>query len=290
MAKYRMKLVWERIEENKSLSSYIDHTNLSPVATPEDIKKLCEEAIKYNFASVCVHPCYVKLCKQLLSKSMVLVCTVVGFPLGQNNKYTKIYETVLAANDGADEIDMVANISDIKARNTKKIINEINDVVKASKGGSVKVIVETSLLNHDDKEYIVKVVSLSMAKFIKTSTGFSSSGANLDDVKMWKQWIDSVFSDLEIKASGGIRDFNTFINFIKAGATRIGTSNGVQIILNQDNKEDKKEPKIQESTTNNNQHKTVNLLKQDNTQVKIKKPTPVKEELVNNQKEKQTNP
>ncbi len=277
MEKYRMKIVWEKINEDLPLSSYIDHTNLSPTATPEDIHKLCQEAIQYNFASVCVHPCYVQLCKKLLSKSLVLVCTVVGFPLGQNHKLTKIYETVLASNDGADEIDMVANISDIKARNTRKIIDEINDIVKASKNGIVKVIVETSLLTHEDKEYIVKVISASKAKFIKTSTGFSTSGANIEDIKMWKKWIDSACSDLEIKASGGIRDFHTFMNFIEAGATRIGTSSGVKIMTNQ-NRDSSNEQSS--NITKNSSHQVISLLKSNEVEPKSKKLlSPKKEEI-----------
>lgn len=232
MSKYHVKIIWEREDDGDTLESFIDHTNLSPVASKEDITKLCKEAIDYNFKSVCVNPCYVKLCKELLNGTDVLICTVVGFPLGQNSPLAKIYETVCAVTDGADEIDMVLNIADLKARNSSKIIKEINDVVKASGYRTVKVIVETCLLTEEDKEFAIKVVSMTKAEFIKTSTGFGVAGASIDDVRNWDKWRTQRFSRIQIKAAGGIRTHHEAIDFIRAGANRIGTSKGVEIVLN----------------------------------------------------------
>lgn len=232
MSKYNIKIIWEREDDANTLESFIDHTNLSPVASEKDIIKLCNEAKEYQFRAVCVNPSYVSLCKEQLADSDVLVCTVVGFPLGQNTASSKIFETANAVSDGADEIDMVVNIADLKARKTNKIIKEIRDVLKASGYRTLKVIVETCLLSEEDKEYAIKVVSMSGAEYIKTSTGFSNSGADIEDVKKWDKWRSSNFSKIQIKAAGGIKSHIDAINFIKCGANRIGTSRGVEIILN----------------------------------------------------------
>ncbi len=232
MSKYNIKIIWEREDDGNTLESFIDHTNLSPVASEADIIKLCNEAKEYNFKAVCVNPSFVSLCKEQLAGTDILICTVVGFPLGQNTASSKVFETIGAVNDGADEIDMVVNISDLKARKTNKILREIKDVVKASGYRTVKVIVETCLLTEEDKEYAIKLVSLSGAEYIKTSTGFSTAGAELEDIKKWDKWRSSNFSKIQIKAAGGIKSHLDAIEFIKAGANRLGTSRGVELVLN----------------------------------------------------------
>lgn len=232
MSKYNIKIIWEREDDGNTLESFIDHTNLSPVASKADIIKLCNEAKEYNFKAVCVNPSFVSLCKEQLAGTDILICTVVGFPLGQNTASSKVFETIGAVNDGADEIDMVVNISDLKARKTNKILREIKDVVKASGYRTVKVIVETCLLTEEDKEYAIKLVSLSGAEYIKTSTGFSTAGAELEDIKKWDKWRSSNFSKIQIKAAGGIKSHLDAIEFIKAGANRLGTSRGVELVLN----------------------------------------------------------
>lgn len=214
-------------------SKYIDHTNLSPTASAEDIKKLCEEAIQYQFKSVCIHPSYITLAKQYLHGSNVLVCTVIGFPLGQNTTATKAFETQNAVQLGADEIDMVINISHLKSQQTQACINEINAVVEAAQTKPVKVIVETCLLTEAEKLAAVKLVSASHAQFIKTSTGFSTAGAQLADIKLWKQYLVEHHSQLKIKAAGGVKTPADLAQFIQAGADRIGTSKGVALMGDQ---------------------------------------------------------
>jgi deoxyribose-phosphate aldolase len=164
------------------LSKYIDHTNLKQDASNNDIKKLCEEAINYDFMSVCINPSFVSLAKSLLEKSNVLVCTVVGFPLGQNTIDTKVFETKQAIEDGADEIDMVINITKLKANDVKYCVNEINEIKEITGDKILKVIVETCLLNSKEIIRAMEIVNESNADFIKTSTGFSLSGANIEDI------------------------------------------------------------------------------------------------------------
>lgn len=211
------------------LTKYIDHTNLSPSAKNSDIRRLCHEALKYDFKSVCVHPCKIRTCVNELADSDVLICTVVGFPLGQNTKEVKVFETIQAVNDGANEIDMVINIAELKLRNKKYCIDEINAVVDAANGRVVKVIVETALLDHDEKIFAFDVVHNSRAHYIKTSTGFSTSGAKLDDIKLWNDLKHAIGSNLKIKAAGGVSSYDDMINFIQYGAERIGTSRGVKL-------------------------------------------------------------
>ena len=209
------------------LSKYIDHTDLKQDASHNDIKKLCEEAINYDFMAVCINPSFVSLAKNLLEKSNVLVCTVVGFPLGQNTTDTKVFETKQAIEDGADEIDMVINITKLKANDMKYCVNEINEIKKAAGDKVLKVIVETCLLNSKEIIRAMEFVNESNADFIKTSTGFSTSGANIEDIIIWKKIIKD---NKKIKAAGGIRSHDDLLQFIKEGADRIGTSSGIKLI------------------------------------------------------------
>lgn len=205
------------------LNKYIDHTLLKPIATNEDIKKLCEEAIKYNFASVCVNPCYVNFAKECLANHNINIAAVVGFPLGANTTEIKTLEAFKAVKDGASEIDMVINNSLFKSKKYNEVLNDINKVCEC--GVLVKVIVETSNLTSDELIKVCEIVSKSNASFIKTSTGFIGEGAKLEDIKIMKQHCTK-----KIKASGGIRDKKTMLEMIEAGAERIGTSSGVKIM------------------------------------------------------------
>lgn len=211
-----------------NISSMIDHTLLKADATKDMIEKLCSEAIKYQFKAVCINPTHVEYCTHILKNSDVKVATVIGFPLGASTKEVKAFETADAINKGAEEIDMVINIGGLKDRDYKKVKEDIEAVVNAAKGKAiVKVIIETCLLTEEEK---IKACELSMeagADFVKTSTGFSTGGATIEDVKLMK----SVVGDrLEVKASGGVRDLQTAKDMIDAGATRLGTSSGVNII------------------------------------------------------------
>lgn len=210
------------------IKSMIDHTILKPDAKKDEIQALCQEAKEFGFYAVCVNPYYVSLCKDLLEGSKVKIATVIGFPLGANTSDIKALETKKAIDDGADEIDMVINIGALKDGDYGVVRDDIKAVVEAAKDKArVKVIIETSLLTDDEK---IKACELSLeagADFVKTSTGFSTGGATVEDVKLMK----SVVKDkMEIKASGGVRDFETARKMIEAGARRIGTSSGVKIV------------------------------------------------------------
>ncbi|MBP3921047.1 MAG: deoxyribose-phosphate aldolase [Bacilli bacterium] len=209
------------------INKYIDHTNLKATATKSDIEKLCQEAINNKLEAVCVNPYYVSYAKELLKNSNVLVCTVVGFPLGMNTTRTKEYEAIIAIEDGADEIDMVINIGALKEKNYDYVKQEIEDIRNAIDGKTLKVIIETCYLTSDEIIKMTEICNETYANFIKTSTGFGSSGAKLEDIELINKYKNEV---LEIKASGGIKDYNQAINLIKAGATRIGTSSGVEIV------------------------------------------------------------
>lgn len=206
-------------------SKYIDHTNLKPTATEDDIIKLCDEAIKYNFYSVCVNPCFVKLAKKQLNNTNIKVACVIGFPLGANSSKIKKLEAIEAVENGADELDMVINQGLLKAKKYKEVLEDINAVCEA--GVLVKVIVETSNLNQKEIEDVCEIVNYSNAQFIKTSTGFIGEGAKVEDITLMQKLINQ---DKKVKASGGIRDKETFLQMIQAGADRIGTSSGVKII------------------------------------------------------------
>ncbi len=212
------------------LNRYIDHTLLSASATEADILKLCEEALKYNFYSVCVNSGYVAIAKQALGRSDVKICTVVGFPLGAMSTEAKIFEAKKAIEQGASEIDMVMNIGRLKSNNHVAVLKDISNVKKAIGLTTLKVILEISELS---KNEIVKACEICMdakADFVKTSTGFSKSGATLTAVKIMRK---TVRDNCKIKASGGIRDVETAIKYIEIGVDRIGASAGVAMMNNQ---------------------------------------------------------
>ena len=211
-----------------SLSSLIDHTNLRPDALHSDIEILCKEAVQYKFASVCINPVYVSYAKSILKDENPKVCSVVGFPLGADSEEMKYAEARFLIFQGVDEIDMVMNIAFLKERKLDLVKNEIKKVVEASDGNCVKVIIETSLLNQDEKALACNIVMESVAAFVKTSTGFSSSGATLEDVRLIKKLVGD---RVGIKASGGIKTKNEALKLIEAGSTRNGTSRGVEIII-----------------------------------------------------------
>lgn len=220
-----------------SLNKYIDHTLLKAFATTSDIEKICEEAKKYNFKSVCVNPYYVKKAKELLKDSDVLVCTVIGFPLGANTIETKAFETSDAIKNGADEIDMVINVGKAKEHDYDYIKKEIEEVVKVSSGKLVKVIIETCYLTDEEKVEVCKAATLAKANFVKTSTGFGTGGANAHDVSLMRNAIDS---SMKVKASGGVRTLEDALKMVDAGAERIGASSGVQIMEDLINKGENK--------------------------------------------------
>ena len=209
------------------INNYIDHTALKSTTTERDIIDLCNEAKRHQFYAVCVGSCYVALTKQLVAKSSVKVCSVVGFPLGNMSSEAKAFEASQAVSDGADEIDMVINISFLKSKNFVAVFKDISAVKNAIGKIPLKVILEISELS---KNEIVKACEICMdakADFIKTSTGFSKSGATLTAVKIIKK---TVRNQARIKASGGIKDYETVKKYIDAGADRIGTSSGVAIL------------------------------------------------------------
>lgn len=209
------------------MNKLIDHTNLKAYSTLDDIKKLCEEAIKYNFKSVCVNPCFVKVAKELLEGSDVLVCTVIGFPLGANTIEVKAIETKDAVLNGADEIDMVINISNAKMHNYNYIYEEIKAVRNECEDKTLKVILETCYLTDEEIIECSKASLNANADFVKTSTGFGSRGATENDIILMKS---AVSNKLGIKASGGVKTKDDLDKMVKAGATRIGTSNGCSLV------------------------------------------------------------
>lgn len=209
------------------LSRYIDHTLLKPEAQLAQIEKLCTEAKEHGFFSVCVNTSYVRTCAELLQGSSVKVCCVVGFPLGTMDTASKAFETQTAIANGAQEIDMVIQIGALKDRRLDYVRDDIKAVVTAARGHTVKVIIETSLLSQDDKILACKAALEAGAHFVKTSTGFGGGGATVEDVRLMK----SVVGDqMQVKASGGIKDAAQAKAMIDAGATRLGTSSGITII------------------------------------------------------------
>lgn len=211
------------------INQYIDHTVLKSATTERDIIDLCNEAKTHQFYSVCVNSCYIPLAKQLLAKSSVKICSVVGFPLGAMATESKVFEAQKAVQDGADEIDMVINIGFMKSKNYVAVFKDISDVKMAIGRIPLKVILEISELS---KNEIIKACEICMdakADFIKTSTGFSKSGATLTAVKIIKK---TVRDRAKIKASGGIRDLETALKYIDVGVDRIGTSSGVAMMTN----------------------------------------------------------
>ena len=211
----------------KNLNKYIDHTNLKPFATKADIEKLCAEAREYNFASVCVNPTNVSLAKKLLDGCDVMVCTVIGFPLGQNTTEIKVAETVDAYERGCDEFDMVINVGLLKDRQLDAVRSEIAAVVDAAKGKTVKVIIETGLLTDEEKAIATKLSCEAGAHFVKTCTGFSAGVATPEDVSIMRK---NISGSAKIKASAGIRSYADAKALIEAGAERLGTSAGIAVI------------------------------------------------------------
>lgn len=210
------------------VAKYIDHTNLKPDATTEMIIKLCDEAIEYGFYSVCVNSCYVKLCDELLCDTEVKICSVIGFPLGANDSVVKAFETKNAIDNGADEIDMVINIGALKSKEFDIVLEDIKEVVNVISGDVIlKVIIETCLLTDEEKIKACELAVKAGADFVKTSTGFSTAGATVDDIKLMKE---TVKGKCKIKASGGIRTRKDLDSIILAGADRIGASASVSIV------------------------------------------------------------
>lgn len=210
----------------------IDHTVLKPETKKEAVTTLCKEAMEYHFASVCVNPTWVSYCAEILKGSDVKVCTVIGFPLGANTSATKAFETKDAITNGADEIDMVLNIGEMKDGNYQAVLKDIQAVVEAANGKCVKVILETCLLTKEEIKKACELCKEAKATFVKTSTGFSTGGATVEDVKLMK---DTVGDALEVKASGGVRTYEDMVNVVNAGATRIGTSAGIKLVNKEEN-------------------------------------------------------
>ena len=211
----------------KPLNKYIDHTNLKPAATRADIEKLCAEAREWDFASVCVNPCNISLCKELLAGSDVMTCTVIGFPLGQNTTAVKVAETEDAYTRGCDEFDMVINVGKLKDGDTDYVRSEIAAVVAAAHGRTVKVIIETGLLTDEEKALATRLSCEAGAHFVKTCTGVSVGVATVSDVEIMKA---NLSGSAVIKASAGIRSYADATALIEAGASRIGTSAGISIM------------------------------------------------------------
>jgi deoxyribose-phosphate aldolase len=209
------------------INKYIDHTVLKAYSSKTDIEKLCAEAIKYEFASVCVNPYYVSLAHELLIRSDVKVCTVIGFPLGQNTKTIKIMETKDAINNGADEIDMVINIAALKDKHYDYVEDEIRQIKEIVKEKILKVIIETCYLDNDEIIKITEICNKVGVNFIKTSTGYGTNGAKTEDVELIMKHKNK---DIQVKASGGIKTKLQSQAFIEKGVTRIGTSNGIEIM------------------------------------------------------------
>ncbi len=213
---------------NKELTKFIDHTLLKPDACEKDILRLCNEAIEYSFFSVCVNPVWVEFCFNHLKSTNVKVCTVIGFPIGSNKTEIKLIEAEKAISDGAEELDMVINIGKLKSSDYEYVYDEIKQLADLTKkfNSLLKVIIETCLLTDEEKVIASVICKYAGADFIKTSTGFSTGGAKLEDVILMKIAGDNLL----VKASGGIKSKNDAINFIVNGASRLGTSSGIKII------------------------------------------------------------
>ena len=209
------------------LNKYIDHTILKADAKKEDVVRCCKEAREYDFMSVCVNSCHVKTVKKELEGSDVKVCCVVGFPLGAMATEAKSFETKHCVENGADEVDMVINIGALKDKNYDYVKSDIEEVVKAANGKVVKVIIETCLLDEDEKKKACEIAKEAKAHFVKTSTGFSTGGAKVEDIRLMKSVVGE---ELKVKASGGVRTKEDAMNMIDAGADRIGASSGINIV------------------------------------------------------------
>ena len=216
--------------DKKVILSTVDHTLLKQTATWEDIKVICEDAMKYEVASVCIPPSFVKKAKDFVGDKMK-VCTIIGFPNGYNTTAVKVFETVDAIKNGADEIDMVINLGMVKEKNFDEVTKEIKAIKEACKDKILKVIIETCLLTEEEKIKMCKCVTDAKADFIKTSTGFSAGGATLEDIILFRE---NIGSEVLIKAAGGIKDLDTAKVFIENGAKRLGTSSIIKIINNEE--------------------------------------------------------
>lgn len=217
------------IMDIKEILSKVDHTLLSQDATWENIKCICDDGIKYKTASVCIPASYVKHAKEYVGEQLA-VCTVIGFPNGYSTTLTKVYETADAIKNGADEIDMVINVGWLKDKRYNDILNEINEIKDACRGKLLKVIIETCLLTDDEKIKMCEIVSNSNADYIKTSTGFSTGGATKADIELFAK---HTTNGKKIKAAGGIASIEDAEDFIKLGASRLGTSRIVKIVKNE---------------------------------------------------------
>ena len=216
--------------DNKDILSKVDHTLLSQTATFEEIKKICDDGIKYNVASVCIPASYVKRAKEYVGDK-IAICTVIGFPNGYSTTATKVFETEDAIKNGADEIDMVINLGYVKDKMFNEVLEEIKAVKKACKDKILKVIIETCLLNEEEKVKLCEIVTEAKANFIKTSTGFSTGGATFEDIELFAK---NVGKDVKIKAAGGIKSLEDAEKFINLGADRLGTSRIIKLINNQE--------------------------------------------------------
>ena len=214
----------------KKILSSVDHTLLSQTATWEEIKTICDDGMKYNVASVCIPACYVKKAKDYVGNKLK-VCTVIGFPNGYSTTKTKVYETKDAIDNGADEIDMVINIGMLKDGLYSEVEDEIRQIKGACGDKILKVIIETCLLTDEEKIKMCDIVTNSGADFIKTSTGFSTSGATFDDIILFKKHVGS---NVKIKAAGGIKTLDDAENFISLGASRLGTSRIIKLVNNEE--------------------------------------------------------
>lgn len=205
----------------------IDHTVLKADTPLETVKRICDEAMEYGFASVCINPCHVAYCADYLKDSDVNVCTVIGFPLGANTSAVKAFETKDAIANGADEIDMVMNIGALKDKNYDLVRDDVKAVVEAANGTLVKVILETCLLTEDEIKKACELCVEAKADYVKTSTGFSTRGATIEDVRIMKE---AVHGKAKVKAAGGVRTPEDMVKIVAAGADRIGTSAGCSLV------------------------------------------------------------
>jgi deoxyribose-phosphate aldolase len=212
--------------DTKKILSMVDHTLLLQTSTWEEIRALCDDAIHYGTASVCIPPCFVQQAKEYVGNQMK-ICTVIGFPNGNHTTATKVFETIDAVNNGADEIDMVINVGMLKAKNYDYVLNEIREIKDACGDKILKVIIETCLLTDEEKIRMCEIVTESGADFIKTSTGFSTGGATFDDIALFAEHVGE---KVKIKAAGGISSMEDAEKFIALGASRLGTSRIVKIV------------------------------------------------------------
>lgn len=209
------------------LNKYIDHTNLKQDMSEQDLIKLVNEAKEYDFFSICINPCWVKQASELLAGSNTKVCSVIGFPLGANTTNIKVLEAKEAIENGASEIDMVINVSKLKDKDYEYVYNEIKKIKEVIGNNVLKVIIEACLLTNEEKTIACQIIMKAGANFVKTSTGMSTGGATVEDVKLFKEVVGDTTL---IKAAGGVRTYEDAINMIEAGANRIGTSGGVKIV------------------------------------------------------------